>query len=1310
MTLLFCVAGTSAFASFSGSYTIDPNSAASSTNYLDFTSAVNDLNGVGRTDGGPDNYDKNGVVGATEFEFAKGYSAKEQIEINEINGASSTNTITFIGHGANIYYTASSGSRHTIFFNGADYITLKDMYIQGLDTDYAYAIRFANSSNFNVIEGCTVEVSNFANNYPHYYSYMASACIAFTSNSDYLDEYAYGSSYGTNGNGNTISNCDIRGTSYAYGPTYGIFDAEDDYNFNTFTNNKIHDFFCVGVMALQTDGELIQNNEIWRESKYYVDYNEIIGIFLPGADANNQEMRIENNRIHNLQGSSGGQEFYCYGILSYSGKGGSSSNNSYFINNAIYDNASNYNYGAYFDNPSKIKFYNNTIALDNQDGGNVETMGFYTYHYVSDNNEIINNNISITEGGNGSKYGLFIQNPTNYNEHDNNCWINSPNGTNYYGYNNNYSSTYANWVSNGSSSADRNENPNFYDEANGQFQAINFALNNSGYNVGINTDIDGTTRNVKEPDLGAFEAILDVSATSKNFSKSPVCAGYTEYVTIDVENNTDYDFNGVKVAININGVIITKESIPATVYAHSVYNHTFNTPIILSQAGTNIIDIYIVSDDIVSNNSDTKSVFVKPSPGGSVFTANLSSKGILDYKGMFDVITENEKIIYDVTSPRKYNDGDYSTKWTASASITTLFGNPVTPGTVSYTHSPTGVLTVTAPAAFVDSILLVSLSVNDISSGCDTVFTRKIKIAPKGKPFFVTPNVLCDKDDINFDNQSTIHSGSLTYMWDFGDLTTDDAINPVHKFNGSGTYTVKLTSTSEPYGFISDTTISIVINEIPKTNFTRVNACDGSPVKFINKTTISGSSPITYDWDFGDGTAHSNTLNASHQYSAVNAYRAVLKATSNGCFATISKNVYMFARPVANFVAPISSTCEGKDVILSNSSTISQGEAGSYWQFGDAGYSSSTNGVHAYKSEGIYNVKLTMISEFNCTDSITKQITIKSAPVAAFSYDRACTVNSTILTNTSTSKPGQNPQYIWSYDDGSSQTTPNTTHKWSSKGLHTVSLSVMQANGCEASVSKTVDVLVQPKANFTITDGCSGVESIIVNKTTVEEGTLSNMWEFGDGATSNQFDPVHTYVTSTSQTYNIKLVSTVGGCNDTAQKVVTISQAPSCGFTVKHDYVNGLNAYTFSPDNNTYSEYHWQFGDGGASSNNKPSYVYSNEGVYSVIMKATNNIGCNCEQTFKLKIDNNSSVENITTENNINLFPNPSTGKVTITIDGNSNTNELNVYNMLGELVITYPSGNTAGEIDLSGYANGVYLIKIKSKTSTITKKVTINR
>jgi uncharacterized repeat protein (TIGR01451 family) len=153
-------------------------------------------------------------------------------------------------------------------------------------------------------------------------------------------------------------------------------------------------------------------------------------------------------------------------------------------------------------------------------------------------------------------------------------------------------------------------------------------------------------------------------------------------------------------------------------------------------------------------------------------------------------------------------------------------------------------------------------------------------------------NVLeSDELNVGFESNSPIVSGEsalftntttgelpITYEWDFGDGGTSTEVNPVHNYAAVGTYPVTLTATNS-YGEDSVTHDFIVLPEPLLASFT-----SNSPVVLghtsVFTNTTSGEEPISYEWDFGDGSSISTAVNPEHIYDDPGIYEVTLTATN----------------------------------------------------------------------------------------------------------------------------------------------------------------------------------------------------------------------------------------------------------------------------------------------------------------------------------------------------------------------------------------------------------------------------------------------
>ncbi|MFY0672096.1 MAG: PKD domain-containing protein [Bacteroidia bacterium] len=500
--------------------------------------------------------------------------------------------------------------------------------------------------------------------------------------------------------------------------------------------------------------------------------------------------------------------------------------------------------------------------------------------------------------------------------------------------------------------------------------------------------------------------------------------------------------------------------------------------------------------------------------------------------------------------------------------------------------------------------------------GCKDSIEKDVIVTSKVIASFSTDS-LCHGDSTAFKNTTNISCGTvLGYSWDFGDGNTSNDWSPKHKYANAGSYVVKLIVIQ--FGNVKDSTSqTVVINSIPKANFSFNNVCATDSASFINTSSIATGTINSYEWKFGDGN-RSTALSPKHAYNSENTYSVTLTAVgSGGCIDSASKNVTAFELPVADF--SLSNACLGSSVSFNNSSSITTGTLTFNWQFGNGFSSSQKNPNYNYSNNGTYTVKLTTTSNNGCVAADSQNVTIHPKPVANFTALNQCSNKAISFTNTSTISAGT-VSYQWKFGDGNRSTAINPSHKYSSAGSYSVTLIVTSNNGCIDSVTKSISALPTPIANFTSPSSCSGTNLTFTNASSISIGTLTHSWQFGDGNVSTSISPTHNY--SSTGTYQVKLVTTASsGCKDSITKTINVYDIPVSSFSVTGSCLSDSIVF-----NNTSSigagtmSFAWSLGDGTTTTNSSVNHKYASAGSYQVKLVATSNGGCKDSTTTTVNI------------------------------------------------------------------------------------------
>ena len=146
--------------------------------------------------------------------------------------------------------------------------------------------------------------------------------------------------------------------------------------------------------------------------------------------------------------------------------------------------------------------------------------------------------------------------------------------------------------------------------------------------------------------------------------------------------------------------------------------------------------------------------------------------------------------------------------------------------------------------------------------------------------FSGTPTSGCVPLTVQFTDLST--GSVISWDWDFGDGTPHSSLqNPSHQYLNAGTYTLSLKVSSDSCFDLEAKANYVTVSTVPVANFVG-NPTSGASPLIVNFTDQSTNNPTAWDWDFGDGTAHSYIQNPSHTYNSPGDYTVTLIA-SNSC-------------------------------------------------------------------------------------------------------------------------------------------------------------------------------------------------------------------------------------------------------------------------------------------------------------------------------------------------------------------------------------------------------------------------------------------
>ena len=214
--------------------------------------------------------------------------------------------------------------------------------------------------------------------------------------------------------------------------------------------------------------------------------------------------------------------------------------------------------------------------------------------------------------------------------------------------------------------------------------------------------------------------------------------------------------------------------------------------------------------------------------------------------------------------------------------------------------------------------------------------------------------------------------------------------------------------------------------------------------------------------------------------------------------------------------------------------------------------------------------------------------------------------------------------WLWNFGDGSTNATStnqNPSHTYTTNGAFTVTLMAFDSQGAPVNgVGNSTIVVTGNSAQFTAST-TNGIMPLLVQFSGPSQDSAGNVitswnWDFGNNSTSTFQQPETTYVSTKSKTFSPKLTVTNSlGAAIVATGPPQISALyPLVAFTANP--ASGLVPMTVqftTPSADTLlvpiTNWAWTFGDGAKSTNQNPSHIYTNAGIFGATLSVSTSNG-----------------------------------------------------------------------------------------------------
>jgi hypothetical protein len=422
------------------------------------------------------------------------------------------------------------------------------------------------------------------------------------------------------------------------------------------------------------------------------------------------------------------------------------------------------------------------------------------------------------------------------------------------------------------------------------------------------------------------------------------------------------------------------------------------------------------------------------------------------------------------------------------------------------------------------------------SNGCKGSVSQTVKVNALPTPTIASPAEFCQGDTITMVGQP----GYNRYLWSTGDTTRTLLV-----WN-AGTYTLTVTDSNGCRNTASQT---VKVNPLPTpTIASATEFCQGDTI------TMAGQPGYNhYQWSTGD-TSVTIEVRKGGTYT-------LTVTDSNGCRNTVSQTVKVNPLPTPTIASP-AEFCQGDTITMVGKPGYSRYQ----WSTGD-----TTRTISIWKA-GTYT--LTVTDSNGCKNLVSKSVKVNPLPTPTIAYQPSfCLGENTTLVG----EPGY-VKYIWSTGDTGRSLTVNQG------GTYT--LTVIDGNGCKASVSATIKANEPPMPLISAQQSfCAGDSATLY----AQPGYISYLWSTGATADS--------IVIRDPGTYMLTVIDS-NGC--TGSSTITIAS-----LTVPGPIINGTKSFcqgdsTVLSVAKGYLSYRWSTGD------TTESIVVHDAGTYTVTVVGSN--------------------------------------------------------------------------------------------------------
>lgn len=465
---------------------------------------------------------------------------------------------------------------------------------------------------------------------------------------------------------------------------------------------------------------------------------------------------------------------------------------------------------------------------------------------------------------------------------------------------------------------------------------------------------------------------------------------------------------------------------------------------------------------------------------------------------------------------------------------------------------------------------------------------------------------------------------TLRYRWDFGDGTTAEGVEVTHTFQKSGRYTITLTVDDGrgQTNSVQKTTHTFRLFRYPTAQFEAPSVAEPNKPIFLDarKSVAPEGQIASFKWFVNDKlVAEGDTATIVISESGDHDIRLVVQDDSGfeDAKSIQTKKIHLNYAPVPQYRLSTPVAAPNQTIVFD--ATPSFDKDGRIkqvrWQFADGSVANGAIVRKSFAKTGIQRFTLTVDDGQgfeNSQQSIQGEVLINSAPIIVTETVIRSNARRILLDASKSYDIDKHAlSFEWIFPDGSKQTAATLFWDAPRDGVHFITLTADDGqNLANSKTRETIKVLINRPPVAVVdsaVEACTG-QTILFNGSRCYDpdgDALKFFWDFGDGTTSTQTDPAHTY-TKPGQ-YSVVLKLDDGFVQDPTVAIIPVfiggSPLAIPSFTDTTVCVQTMLTFDGSRSVNpvgTIGSFAWDFGDGETALGQTVQHSYSKPGVYSV--------------------------------------------------------------------------------------------------------------